>query len=241
VEESGRRVIVLGVPVLTRYDLLDRLIESALGGSVAPDRIVVVDNGGRDFLIREDARVEVISRGRNVGVSGAWNLILERATELGADRCAISNDDVELRQLTLGEILSYEADLVRAPGFAFFVLRPSVVELVGWFDENTWPAYFEDQDFSRRCRLSGVAMIDPQGIDIGHVGSATLRSWSASQQLAFARRFQEIQSYYVRKWGGQPGQERFDRPFNGSVPSGWSERPVTVCGKIFPEPWRDAV
>jgi len=39
--------LLLGVPVFRKYDLLTRLIESALAGSMVPDRIVVVDNGCR--------------------------------------------------------------------------------------------------------------------------------------------------------------------------------------------------
>ncbi len=238
VEESG--VIVLGVPVLTRYDLLKRLIESALSGSVVPDKIIVVDNGAKNFLIPECDRLEIISRGRNVGVSAAWNLIIDRAIELRADRCAISNDDIELYRSTFEEVLFNQDDLVLAPGFAFFIIKPELTKRLGWFDENLFPAYFEDQDFLRRLRLEGVPIAAPQGIKINHAVSATLRSWTHRQQRAFELRFHQLRSYYIAKWGGGPNRETFSRAFNGSPPVGWIERAVTVGGKLFPEPWRNA-
>lgn len=228
--------IVLGVPVLNRYDLLARLLASAERSSVVPDLVIVVDNGGR-FDGNTTLPLLVIAPGRNIGVAASWNTIIERARALDAKRIMISNDDIELDPSTIARVLAEDADVVRAPGFAFFAMRPSVVDRVGWFDEQFFPAYFDDNDFDRRLRLAGVNIEDPQGVPIHHEGSATLHSLPMEKQHKFSRRFEELRAYYEQKWGGWPGKEKFDRAFDGAPPHGWSERPITVGRQVPEDRW----
>ena len=76
-------MIVLGVPVLSRYDLLERLLASAEAGTVKPDRYLIVDNGrqldvrspGISRAVERGATVSVLSPGRNLGVAASWNAI----------------------------------------------------------------------------------------------------------------------------------------------------------------------
>jgi GT2 family glycosyltransferase len=86
--------VKLGVPTLCRYDLLQRLLDSAEAGHVRPSGYVIVDNGGEARArLRLPGTVELIEPGRNLGVAASWNVLLEAT---GSEAIVISNDDVAL-------------------------------------------------------------------------------------------------------------------------------------------------
>lgn len=52
-------------------------------------------------------------------------------------------------------------DVVMAPQFRNWALRSSLVEKIGYFDENFWPAYVEDCDYHVRMLLHGnVSLVE---------------------------------------------------------------------------------
>lgn len=252
--------LVYGALVIRRYDLLARMLASVHRGIVRPDRYVIVDNGAQPEQVlraveaaRISDRAHVLLQNRNLGVSAGFNLILDSVEK--DDLLVVGNDDLALGDQVLEVVRESlaEADLVLAPGFLLFGLRPGVfLERVGFFDENLYPAYFEDCDVHRRANLADIrinprppvqhreaADFDevPYGNIVRHEGSASLRALSMTQQQAFSRRFVELSHYYGRKWGGGPGKEVHTQPFNGDAPPGWHLRPVTVGGEVPDEPW----
>ena len=57
--------------------------------------------------------------------------------------------------------------------------------MLGWFDENFYPAYHEDQEMALRCAQLGVRRCIFPGLGnerVLHGGSQTLKSASASQR-----------------------------------------------------------
>lgn len=88
---SNRRVLAV---VVTTYSAppatLERCLRSVLDGGGA-DAVLVVDNGGRATV---PEGVELIRTGRNGGFGAAANAGFRRAAELGAEACALLNDDV---------------------------------------------------------------------------------------------------------------------------------------------------
>ena len=147
---------VVGVPYLMDFELLDRCISAVQVGRA--ERIHIIDNsphlGRISYPMRPDV---VISRPeRNVGVAGAWNNIIKWNPDAGW--WFIINADVILTpgDLDLIELEMRDHELVTFQGMHAFGIKPSAIERVGWFDENFVPAYFEDNDYSYRCRLMGV-------------------------------------------------------------------------------------
>ena len=220
----------LGVPVLSRYDLLDRLIASAEDGVVKPHRYLIVDNGGRldvrsPSIARAVARgavVSVLSPGRNIGVAASWNAILREGHP--GYTVVISNDDITLGPKTLEWLYSKDAidrhDFViaeggpHANGWCLFMQAPSCAVKVGLYDENFFPAYYEDTDYHRRMKLAGV---DPFRLptDHTHEGWATIKA--EGHDGPTYRGQQKNLEYYAAKWGGPPGGECFSEPFDGKV------------------------
>lgn len=231
--------MILGVPTLCRYDLLGQLVQSVKKSTIKPSTILVVDNGCR--IQNESIKgIEVIDPGRNVGVAGAWNYLAEEALQRG-EYLVLSNDDIELGPESIERLLNSKAD-VAGRGFALTLIKPDVFQAVGAFDENFWPAYFEDNDYLHRIAVADLSFENFKAEDLGcvHHGSKTLQSFSNEGQLLFAQQFRELEWYYRKKWGGVVGEERFPYPFNGMIPASWSLRPITEGGLTYPEPWRTA-
>jgi hypothetical protein len=96
------------------------------------------------------------------------------------------------------------------------------IEAIGYFDQNFWPAYFEDADYFRRLDLSGIPTLWDERILLEHNRSQTIRADFLLKQL-HDERTRRNEQYYIRKWGGlrgwggpdaPPGQELFAHPFN---------------------------
>jgi GT2 family glycosyltransferase len=98
------------------------------------------------------------------------------------------------------------------PNFSAFMLNRRCWETVGEFDENFFPAYFEDNDYHYRMRLAGLrAIVHPPAL-FYHFGSRT-QNEARPAPIVPGDWFERNRSYYVRKWGGPPGQEQYRDPF----------------------------
>jgi len=103
------------------------------------------------------------------------------------------------------------------PDFSCFLISRECHERYR-FDEGFTPAYFEDNDYHRRMQLAGAGdKIYSVNVPYLHYGSATINR-SEKAREGWNAQFEQSRSYYVRKWGGLPGEERYKVPFG--------ERPV---------------
>lgn len=92
------------------------------------------------------------------------------------------------------------------------VFNPVAVRDVGGWD-TTFSAYFCDNDMTRRLTIAGWECLNTGIEGVDHVGSATINSDHRLQFLN-AQTFGLYRQYYVQKWGGGPGEEQFEFPFN---------------------------
>lgn len=219
--------MILGVPTLNRYDLLGRLIASAEAGNCKPSAYFIVDNGGHFHgeaskmpgvaaAIERGAPIEVLAPDKNLGVAASWNAMLDRA---GDAPLAIANDDVELgmdalealsRALGAGHDFVIAEGPPGANGWCLFAQTAACTAKVGPYDENFFPAYYEDSDYDQRLLRAGIA-VHREPATLTHDGWATMRAdptISAGQAKSAA--------YFRQKWGGMPGETLFQEPFNGS-------------------------
>jgi len=211
--------VTLCIPTLSEYDLLNNCIRSASEGSVKPDTILVMDNGGL-YNYEGPENVEVFSYGYNIGVAKSWNYFIKNVPEIRI----ISNDDIEFRQDTIKVLLdSYTGRTIHGIGgidslniFSLFVFPDILVNTIGLFDESISPnyAYFEDNDYLYRMRLANIGLDVSPFVDVGHYHSATLKHMNVAQTNEHHKKFQLARENYVRKWGGQPWEEKYTTPFN---------------------------
>lgn len=217
--------IRLCIPSLNRFDLLTQCIESALSGTVAPDKVYVIDNSAGGYPDRWDipyhGRVMVHYAPENYGVAKSWNLLAGGAFGNGA-QCILSNDDIVFAPDTIAELLRVATATPRAgivsaiegQRFSLFWLNHATWKDVGPFDEAFQMAYFEDNDYAWRLMLRGWELaIAPSAVS--HVGSATLAKLSPAQMTAKHAAYAHNESYFQKKWGGPPHAEIYSTPFGG--------------------------
>lgn len=205
--------ITLGIPTIRRFDCLKQCVDFSLSHVLKPDRILIMDNsaGGQlNHRLFEDQPVWIHTPPYNWGCAKSWNWFMQQNDDI----IVICNDDVTFNENTLYSMVNAyfeKPDTFIAPCsgtniFSCFLLPKSVYNLVGDFDEQFWPAYFEDNDYSYRARQAGVEFCFT-GAGYGHVGSATLASYSSAERQAHTQQFAANQQRYIDKHGGMPGQE----------------------------------
>jgi GT2 family glycosyltransferase len=101
------------------------------------------------------------------------------------------------------------------PNFSAFMINKEAWETIGEFDEVFFPAYFEDNDYHRRMNLIGaIAIVYPPAM-FYHYGSKTQNEAAENgQPLVPGGMFENARANYVKKWGGVPGEEKFEHPYN---------------------------
>ena len=202
------------VPTLICYDLLDECIRAVNNGTVVPEHIYVVDNGGT--YENKYSNVIVVKPGHNVGCAASWNYFLMNAE----GPWIISNDDIIPEEHAIEEMLkAYDENnivgstLLRGNLFSFFMLSQSIIDKVGYFDEKISPsyAYFEDNDYMRRCTLAGIGVVTANAV-VEHKHSATLNRMPKEMKAQHNRRFELARNNYIKKWGGMPDKETLTTP-----------------------------
>jgi hypothetical protein len=213
--------IPLILPCLNRFDMLTETLET-VDTPIVP---FIIDNW----------------RG-NRGVSGAWNLGMQRVLDAGYRYAIISNDDLKFSPGSLRAIYEtlketgaatvspnqqreirlfnkidsrYENQGIRAGAdfFCFAVDIEQLTQTAGWFDQNFFPAYFEDNDMHYRMNLSGLTGLIHTDYQVFHEVSMTQR-FDSKNPVTTGEQFEAHSAYYDKKWGGLPTDETYTTPFN---------------------------
>lgn len=179
--------------------------------------------------------------GHNRGLARSWNDAAYYAySEPGAfDACLLVNCDVEFAPGdldTLAEATAHAPEDVHIVtctarhakhgpdtgiGYSAFGLTRAGWEKLGAFDENYFPVYAEDCDYGWRARLAGMREGSVR-LGLIHGGSSHLYEDNGDAgRLALIRQRNGVtqqanHDYHRRKWGGEPGLERFQFPFDAT-------------------------
>jgi hypothetical protein len=204
----------IGIPVLNRGDLLFELVRSI---DVEADVLIVVNRIGPVDSTVEEAVARLEERppanlrltaewiDGNLGVSGSWNRIIDY---FGGD-CIVSNNDI---QFTPGILSRAFAQIAKHPDIvlhhlyaaACFYAGREFTGTLGWFDENFYPAYGEDQEMSARSARLGVHRCVVKGLGqatIRHGGSETVRNATKAQRAFISSGTRRNREYLAKRWG----------------------------------------
>lgn len=163
----------------------------------------------------------------NRGVAASWNIGIDQMERLGADWLIIvsaairfgppGGDDLLAALDANPDALAVEA--AQGIGWHLIAIHRRVFETIGRFDENFWPAYYEDIDFGRRMWLGFAQQQWPRiHCDV------SLAGFSHGVDLGGAVIDNDkLAAYYAEKWGGPKGEETYHRPF-GNRPIHWWPR-----------------
>jgi len=197
------------VPVLNRPDLLDRLLASI---HYEVGDLLVIDNGN---VVKSLPHIPGVHRSHliksptNLGVPASWNLGIKMLPF--ATYWMVVNSDAYFPRTSMNRLAAayrYDALVLSgaSPPWACFMVGQQVVSKVGLFDEGLYPAYFEDNDYERRCTYHGFPVVH-SGIAIGHDNSSTIGE--PKYREANGRTFNVNADYYrdkVKRGDFTPGQ-----------------------------------
>lgn len=222
------------------------------------DNLVIINNNGRGELTEEldnlckinyyyIKNIHVCHLPANIGVSGAWNLIIK--CYVNAPYWMIVNNDVSFTSGILKKFAEYAEDpdigiilANSAISYDLFLLKDFVVQKVGLFDENCYPAYVEDVDYYIRCTNADIKVLNA-GLSYLHgdgentyaeTGSQTWRiDNSLREKLDYSRLHNEYYMYHKwghkwhdvnGSWGPNTETTTYDVPFNNQ---GLKELPLS--------------
>jgi glycosyltransferase involved in cell wall biosynthesis len=213
---SLQPVLALVIPTLNRGDLLAECLASIEQQLDDVEKVWVIDNG-RQNIISNSTKISVLKQPGNLGVAASWNLGLRLSfASPFVSHALVLNDDVCLGPGQIREIHAvirqnsarwmfvgpyyWSVWALSRQGAEAMELEPGKV-----FDENFYPAYFEDNDFYYR-----LTSLYP-GRYLGEIPAfqpMTCRnSMSTERDPRVNVRFNLNRRYYIRKWGGLPSQE----------------------------------
>lgn len=177
-----------------------------------------------------------------VSVAEAWNRGIAKAILDGHQYVHVVNDDVVLHPDCLWLMARAFEDIENERGvrpvlvsgceppreaaygwatratYACFTVDEQFFRRVpGGFDEEYYPAYFEDDDMKYRLDLlakkSGVPAVDHRAPE-AYYDHARSQTRANDPDCVSDKQFQTNRARYMMKWGGSPGNERFTRAFD---------------------------
>jgi hypothetical protein len=199
--------------------------------------LLVVDNCV-DPLPWDRPGATVVRPGRNLGVARSWNLAVRAAAAGGHDAVAFISAAVRFGQSGCRDLAGIDPGkwgvTPEPAGWHTAVLTTALFDRVGVFDENWFPAYYEDADMVRRAALAGIhfgageTVLDLIIGGPGH-GIDALRHQHPGLHTV---NYDALAAYWDMKWG-LPVNDATDisrghvTPFGKDVDLSWWE-PATV-------------
>ena len=212
-------MIPLFISYVNRYDLLTKAVCSAQCKSI---EVNVLDNSDGPSLAFEG--VDIVYRRPTVPLTFAqtqqWMWKIASGDADYGPFYLWAHSDAECGEGTVEKMVELVNSLEKegrkwATVFSnydsFAALKVSAVEAVGGWDPIL-PQYFADNSMYRKFRLAGYEIIE-SGLPVKHEPSQTIKS---DPYLNFINgiTFPFYEHVYRLMWGGTPGSEQFDRPFN---------------------------
>jgi GT2 family glycosyltransferase len=204
---------VIGIPTINQKELLVEAVNKYVK-DFPNTNIYIVDNGKQNIKF-DFSNVYVFNQFVNIGVSDSWNL-LANLTFYGihaAENALILNDDVYLgkKESDILSVIDEGFDFSVSHGtWCSFLLPKKTFELVGDFDNQFFPAYFEDNDYHTRMKLHNLNYNVTEKL----TPEIFRNSCTIKKDPSLNQNFDLNKQKYITKWGGEPGKEIFKTPYN---------------------------
>jgi GT2 family glycosyltransferase len=187
-------VPVIIIPVLNRYDLMERSIRSI---DYPVERLIIIDNGdGYDpDMLAWTAPWQHIQNWylwrmpTNLGVAPSWNLGIKATPH--ARGWLLLNSDAYFEPGQLQHFYANCEDnmVVRTEqNWSCVWVGQDVVSKIGLFSECYVPAYFEDNDYEQRAKAFNISVV-VSDVEVEHDNSSTLKAnpaFGEKNQRSFA-------------------------------------------------------
>jgi GT2 family glycosyltransferase len=200
----------IGIPTINRADLLNEALEKYFFDFPNAE-ILILDNGNQDIIKRKE-NFKIFRTNKNFGVAKSWNFLCRQAYKT-VDYILMLNDDIYLgkNQKDIYKFIKRTSfDLVHGEKHLCSYILPKRIFKEFVFDENFYPAYFEDNDFKYRLllekkKIKSSSFLNPE---------IYRNSQTIMKDRTLNNNFMDNQEYYIKKWGGLPNEEKYLKPFN---------------------------
>lgn len=196
--------------VIPYYTNIHLLRNCMAGMDINWNHILIVDNSATSEAQEFEGKgATIVYYPENIGVAKSWNMGLKAGCDwtfvIGIAAVFPNGFSEVLLDVCKGSDFAFITDL----SYHCNAISKKLVDLIGYLDENFYPAYYEDADYDRRMSLSGVH--EP---NITIPGYSALMANSVTSDKGLPVHYLHLQEYYIQKWGGKPGEETFTHPFN---------------------------
>lgn len=206
----------IGIPTLNRADLLIPSLKKYIT-DFKDVTIHIIDNGNQDLkMFDEYDNIYIHKPEKNLGVAGSWNVLCELIFTK-YEWALIVNDDVYLGYDT--KLVTQVIDTYGMPSliqshlnFSVFLLAKKLYRYIGEFDNDFYPAYYEDSDYLYRLKLEGLK----QEVDLRLNPKDARVSQTYEKAPEFVNNAMKYnRQKYIEKWGDIPLLEKYKKPYNG--------------------------
>lgn len=163
-------------------------------------------------------KIDISYHPSNLGCSPSWNYHFKQYPF--AKYFIKADDDVVFSKgdlQALSESLENGDNMVflnERTKYAFFGISKHTLKTVGLFDENLWPANYEDDDYQIRLNLANIKHTILNR-DFNHISSGTSRNLKDNnvEHGKLVEFIKKTEEYFYKKWGVN---REFQHPFNNS-------------------------
>jgi GT2 family glycosyltransferase len=204
---------IVAIPTINRADLLNEALEKYFE-DFKDTHIAICDNGKQNIITREE-NFMIYRPDENLGVAKSWNMLIDYADKIDATHILMLNDDIYLgkteHEINMLIRNNTDADFINSfHNWCSYIIRVDAWKKAGKFDEEFFPAYFEDNSFDYKMSLIGAkktwtSFLDP----LVYRNSMTI-----AKDPALNNRFAQNRELYIQMWGGLPSEEKYLTKFN---------------------------
>ena len=204
---------IVAIPTINRADLLNEALAKYFE-DFKDTHIAICDNGKQDIITREE-NFMIYRPEENLGVAKSWNMLMDYADKIEATHVLVLNDDIYLgkteHEINMLIRNNMDADFINSfHNWCSYILKVEAWKIAGKFDEEFFPAYFEDNSFDYKMTLieakkTWTSFLDP----LVYRNSMTI-----AKDPALNNRFQQNRELYIQMWGGLPTEEKYTTKFN---------------------------
>lgn len=220
--------------VATAYNREDLLIRMLKSIDHPVERGLIIDNGRTNLVAPDFLGPEwrvFTPPFSSLGYPGSINFIVMQCPD--APWWFWASNDIVFGPGDLANIVALMDEAAGVPrivanDYSWGAFNRAVVDRIGLFDDwSFYPLFFDDADFSRRRLLANVEWVRYEGsITQGADGFANSLTINSDEKLKVenGRSWGINEAAYVAKWGGLPGSEVFETPWNSGLPL-WATKP----------------
>ena len=187
---------IICIPTINRADILNPTLNNYISRYPQFD-FNIIDNGNQRLVTNE--RIQITKSNKNLGVAGSWNKLLTESFKT-TDFAIVLNDDVEI-EINENDLINIFNTLDQnifycCNGFQCFIISKLIFEKVGPFDEQFYPAYYEDADYHNRLKLLNYPLAELDLKLKTHGQSSSIK-----KDPSLSKDFNKLKELYIKKWG----------------------------------------